>query len=218
MNNHDSEDDFLNKLYQQSALEKPPVELDERILELSKAKLQHKRFAMTMNLQRTLSVAAVMVLSVYIFFEVGGDHSSMLDENFIYPQQKHIESAQQLERLEESDQEQSIQGMMKNEAKRSAAKEKMNYMSDQISELASDSRILFEGSKTELASPQVTQQKPMTNKALDTNKAEDKLQEIKALLAAGNVKEAKIVHAELKLLFPEFVIPKAISDAIDNEE
>lgn len=220
MNNHDSEKDFLNELYQQSALEKPPAQLDKKILELAKANHERNRFAMTMNLQRVLSVAAVMVLSVYIFFEVGGDHSSMLDENFIYPQQKQIESSQpvqQLKRLEVNDEVQAMQGMMKKEAKRSAAKEKMNYMSDQISELASEAPPSLESDMTELSSPQLIQQKSKTDRTLATSKAEDMLQEIRMLLASGKVQEATILYGQLKRLFPEYPVPKVISDAIEVE-
>ena len=93
MINNNSDDEFLDKLYKQSAIEKPPTDLDQQILELAKANHQRTRFAKTMNLQRVLSVAAVMVLSVYIFFEVGGDRPMRIDEDFIYPQKSILRSS-----------------------------------------------------------------------------------------------------------------------------
>lgn len=44
------------------------------------------------------------------------------------------------------------------------------------------------------------------------------LQEIRMLLATGKVQEATKAYGQLKRLFPEFPIPKVISDAIEGEE
>tara|TARA_R110001592_G_scaffold116214_1_gene317411 strand:+ start:514 stop:1179 length:666 start_codon:yes stop_codon:yes gene_type:complete len=221
MSNHDSEDDFLSKLYKQSAIEKPPVELDKQILELAKANHQRQRFAMSMNLQRVLSVAAVMVLSVYIFFDVSNDRSSMMEEDYLYPPQKNLKSAQpapQLERLEMKDEAQMMQEKIKKEAKKSAGKEKMQYMADDISELASEAPEQQESDTIELSAPQLTQQKFKAERSLETTKAEDMLKEIRELLASGKTKEAKQVYGQFTLLFPEYPVPAFISDAFDKEK
>ena len=221
MSNHDSEDDFLNELYQQSALEKPPTELDKRILELSKARHQRKRFAMTMNLQRVLSVAAVMVLSVYIFFDVSSDRSTMLDEAYLYPPHQNLKSAQpasQIERLDMKEEAQVSQGSMKKEAKKPAGKEKMQFMSDEISELETEALESFEAERQGFLVPEEIQQEFKTKRALQLTKAEAMLKEINDLLALGKVEQAKIIYGQFKLLFPEYNVPKVTRDAIETEE
>lgn len=196
MSKHDSEDDFLDTVYQQTAQEKPPLDLDKKILALAKAKHQRKRFAIAMSLQRALSVAAVMILSVYIFFDVSRDHSSILDEGHIYPQQKALKSAPQLERLDMNDESQVMQRVFKEKAKTSAAKETMNYMSDDISELASEA-------------PKLSQQK---------RNAESILEEIKQLLALGKKEEAIVIHEQFKRLFPDYPVSEFIREAIEEKQ
>jgi|GEM_PF-6722220 len=93
MINKDSEDEFLDKLYARSANEKPPADLDKKILEEAKNNRHFNLFSMTIKFQRILSVAAVMVLSVYIFFDVGGNRSTGIDEALLYPQKSKLRSS-----------------------------------------------------------------------------------------------------------------------------
>jgi hypothetical protein len=89
MNNHDSGNDFLDDLYAKSAKELPPTALDQAIIKEAYAKVHKRDFVSRLQWQRFLSVAAVMVLSVYIFFDVG--EYSMDAESFA-PSEERIES------------------------------------------------------------------------------------------------------------------------------
>ena len=66
MNKHDNDNKFLDELYSQSAKEVPPVELDQAIRKLAHAKVPKNDIVSLLKWERVLSVAAVMVLSIYI--------------------------------------------------------------------------------------------------------------------------------------------------------
>ena len=222
MTNNNTEDDFLNKLYKQSALEKPPADLDQQILELAKASHQRTRFAMTMNLQRVLSVAAVMVLSVYIFFEVGSDRPMSMEEDFIYHDKSLLRSSPvdpQTERLDMSDEVHAKKQVKNKEAKKSVERVMEDYEADDISEISAKAReqsgIGISESSSELSSaPALMRQMSKTEQTLETAKAEDMLKEIEQLLASEKLEQAKLVYRQFKLLFPDYPVPVLISDAI----
>lgn len=222
MNNHDSEDDFLNKLYQQSAIDKPPVELDKQILELAKANRQRNRFAMTMNLQRVLSVAAVMVLSVCIFFEIDKDHPAGIDQELFYPPQNMLRSSpssasrQQTKPLEMNEEAQVIKSLKMKQAKELSEKESANFMADDVSELSAQEPSTSDSSARS-AMP-IMQKSLKRELAQEIPEAEDMLKAIKQLLASGKEQEAKLVYGEFKILFPKYPVPRFMRDAMNNEK
>jgi len=109
--------------------------------------------------------------------------------------------------------------LKKKEAKKSVEKEKMEYAADDISELASEVQEENESNMSARSSiPSQMRLKPKTELAQEPAKAIDMLKEIEHLLASGDVKEAKRVYGQFKILFPEYPVPVSISDVIDNEK
>lgn len=209
MKNHDSDDDFLNELYKQTADERPPTELDKNILILAKAKHQQNRFAKTMNLQRILSVAAVMVLSVYIFFEVDQNHPEKISQELFHSPQKASKSAS-LDAINNS--AEIKQNKMKH-AKKLSERESPELMASDISELASQ-----EANTSSLsARPSMTRvEEELQRKLADHSpNSEDLFKEIEALLASGKLGEAKLAYQTFKVLFPKYNVPKAVSEILD---
>ena len=70
MSNEPSNDDFLDQLYAETKHEQPPLELDAKIQAQALEHLNAKNRSSFFQWQRVLSLAAVMVLSVYLFFDV----------------------------------------------------------------------------------------------------------------------------------------------------
>jgi hypothetical protein len=242
MINDNSDDEFLDTLYKQSALEKPPADVDKQILALAKTNHQRNRFAMTMNLQRVLSVAAVMVLSVYIFFEVGGDRPTRMDEEFLYPDKSILRSspsATQPENVDMSGKDQAIKQFKNKEAKKSAERAMVEYENNAIGELAAEAQEQSESDMSGLSdvvssepsvelsatpssapssAPVLMRQKLKAEQALEPANAEAMLKEIEQLLASGKLEQAKLVYGQFKLLFPEHPVPVFISDFIDKHK
>jgi hypothetical protein len=71
MKDHDTDNDFLDDLYSHSAKEIPPAVLDKAILKQAFDHVHKDNFFQRLQLQRVFSVAAVLVLSVYIVFDMG---------------------------------------------------------------------------------------------------------------------------------------------------
>ena len=93
MNKHDSEDELLDQLYSKSAKEQPPSHLDKKILAEAKARYQPGTLAASFKWQRILSVAAVMVLSIYVFFDVNDNRMPNINSELYYQQgSQHEES------------------------------------------------------------------------------------------------------------------------------
>jgi len=154
MTNKDFQDNFLDKLYAQSANEKPPADLDKIILEEAKAKHKPPHFLVSMKLQRVLSVAAVMVLSVYIFFDVDGHRSTGLDAEWIYPQNNDLHSspsAPQSESFRMTNKAQTIKKSKSKETKKLIKREAEDYAADDMSESGAGAQGLLE---SDMAAPQ----------------------------------------------------------------
>lgn len=214
MNTQHSDDDFLNSLYKKAATEKPPTELDKEILTLAKTNHQASRFTKMMSLQRVLSVAAVMVLSVYIFFEVDKDLPTQMEQDLFSPPQSmlrsapsssignsysdtHPSSVQQTESFEMNEVAPVMEQLKMKQAKKSAEKESVRFMADEISELAAQ-----EASQEDLS----------------VLTAEEMLKEITQLLASEKIAEATELYKHFKQLFPEHTVPEGIVDAIGKLE
>lgn len=214
MKTQHSDDDFLNRLYKQTATEKPPEYLDKTILALAKANHPPSRFAKMMNLQRVLSVAAVMVLSVYVFFEVDKEQPIQMEQDMFFPSQNMLRSApspssssssrnsssptppysvQETDSFELNEAAPVMEQLKMKQAKKSSKKESAYFMADEISELAAQ-----EASQDDLAV--VT--------------ANEMLEEITQLLASGKKAEATELYKRFKKVFPQYPVPQGIVEAI----
>lgn len=98
MKNEPSKDDFLDKLYAQKKHEQPPSELDEQIRARALEHVDVSRPSSLFKWQRVLSVAAVMVLSVYLFFDVNdfrreeASEALMDDYNLVVPSMRGVQN------------------------------------------------------------------------------------------------------------------------------
>tara|TARA_R110002072_G_scaffold133803_4_gene274365 strand:+ start:51914 stop:52525 length:612 start_codon:yes stop_codon:yes gene_type:complete len=200
MKNNDSDDDFLTTLYKRSATEKPSAELDDSILALAKANHQQRPFAKTMNLQRIVSIAAVMTFTVYIFFEVDKEPSKHMIQELSSPPSTMLRSSPStlaIESLEKTDNVQTIQTLKMKQAKKSVKQAPAEFMADEVEELsAQETRINDIDSES----------------AENKSKPEYMLDKIRELLASGKVVEAKIMFDEFKLAFPDYATPDSIRD------
>jgi len=97
MNKYDTEGDSLDQLYSKAAKEKTPTHLDKKIMAEAKLHIKVKSFPSLFQWQRVLSVAAVMLLSIYIFFDVEGYRMPGLDTDFYQPQNKGMSTAPLME-------------------------------------------------------------------------------------------------------------------------
>ena len=219
MNHHDSEDDFLDALYKQSATEKPPVNIDQQILALAKETHQPKQFVKIMNFQRILSVAAVMVFAMYIFFDVDSNHSKFIDEELSYPQNNlpmssPSSSGQQTELYEMNEEAPLLKQRETKQAKKSAEKDSTHFMADELSELSAQ-----EASQNDLSAHSAMPIKPEALKkelAKDTQSAENMLKDIELLLESGKKVEATIAYTHFKAVFPDYPVPESLSEAFGN--
>ena len=238
MSQHDNDNDFLDKLYARSAKEQPPTDLNKHILEQAKAQHQHKRFASTLRWQRIVSVAAVMVFSIYIFFDVRHDRPAMMDESSL-PAPKNLlkpaPSAPTSERLERSEEGPSITPMrqLKQKAAKQAAEPAFDdYASDDISDSVSapEAEAKSQFSASELSSSQPSANQFSSSSGLDAEEAakteqnngstnpEDLLTEITKLLKAGKKEEAKTIFEGFKNRFPDYPVPSFIDTAFETSE
>lgn len=217
MTQHDSDKDFLDKLYAQSAIEQPPAELDKHILDLAKAQHQRRGFADALRWQRILSVAAVMVLSVYIFFDISQDHPAVMDETALPAQRsllKSSPSAPQQEQQENQEAQESKEALpsvlpytppketLKQKAAKQAAEPVLDhYAADEISELS--------------ASPAYLSDAAVAEKEALAPTADTMLKEIEQLLTDQKQEEAQTRYAAFKQLYPEYPVPEAIRKQFD---
>ena len=74
----DKDDDWLDQLYARSATEQPPPDLDQRILAAARQHHPSAQASSVFKWQRLVSFAAVLVLTIGVFFEV--DRSFEVDE------------------------------------------------------------------------------------------------------------------------------------------
>lgn len=132
MKNRETEDGFLDELYAQTSNEVPPEFLDQAIIKQAHAKVSKRDVASHIHWQRYLSVAAVMILSIYIFLDVG---EFSRDSELYSPSENRAGSAAPVE-----------DGMMKSDHQAQRLKEMVSkskkMFSPALVEVASDSEAL----------------------------------------------------------------------------
>ena len=230
MNNNESEDDLLNQLYLQSANEKPPEDLDQKILQEARAHHHVSHFAGTFKWQRGLSVAAVMVLSIYIFFDVSNDHRSILETEMFIPESETtspspaIGEVQNLQRKLAPKKAKLKQ--QKKMVKEAAKTEGVQYLADDISGIDSD---IQESTQSDMAeqrmfsAPAIPETKSVelasssSESALhESNAAEKIINQIQLLLDNGKLEEAKELYNKFKQLFPNYPVPILIEKSFQK--
>lgn len=218
MKTHDSGDDFLKKLYRQAANEKPPISIDQQILNLAKTNHQQSHFAKVMSLQGIFSVAAVMVFSIYIVFEIDKNHTENMHQDLFHLPQSmlmpstsspsSVHTEQQPEVLDSFEQESHIEQRILKQTKKLAEKINVDSLASDVSELSAKE-----------ASARITVTQDVTEYKLEdqNSRAKVMLKEIEELLAAGRGKHAANEYKKFKALFPKYKVPKHILEAMDNQ-
>jgi hypothetical protein len=209
--------DKLDELYALTKNETPPAELDLKILAKARARVPAQRSASIYTWQRIMSVAAVMVFSVYIFFDVRDLKQTEITDDMAVPQlavpaKKSVERAFSGSELSSET----------SSERRPELKEEMALET----EMQADSVEAF-SAMPELASPPVANDKPEPTKAKQQAKTnatersksveedvasspEAMLLQIRARLDAGEVEQAQTLLDKLKSKYPGLDIPEDI--------
>lgn len=183
--------DFLDDLYSNSAKEVPPESLDQAILKQARDHVHNGRFLMRRQWQQFLSLAAVMVLSVYVVLDVGDqsmdvDGLSLSEEasEFIEPafDEKPVASKAVKKELSLSGNE------MRAKAESFKRKEAKRMVSDEVDGIHAGHSLK--------ASP------------------EKMMVEIERLINEGELAKAKILFQKLSETYPEFPVSIRIIEAL----
>jgi hypothetical protein len=236
MKNHETDNDFLDELYAQSAKEVPPKALDQAILKQAHATAPKPDRVSLFQWQRFLSVAAVMVLSVYIFFDVGG---YSMDAEVFSPTEERIRSEAPVfdEGPASRSQEQGLKAE-KSKAKKmtapalneSTTAAELTSAPSELSDSIGEQKFMSKSEEEtdvihlkndvvrSLNKQQVTVEQASSASASNTGEssmldAEKMLREIECLMAASNLVDAKKIYQRLSDLYPEYPVPNEIVTA-----
>jgi len=224
MNNEPSKGDFIDELYAQTRDEQPPLELDEQIRARALEHIEASRPSSLFKWQRVLSVAAVMVLSIFLFFDVNdfrrheASEALMDDHNLVVPSMRGVQKPSSANKSLELDPARpsvltAEQGLSESGAapiERSRAKQEADITSELV---ASEPRA-------------VTSKKSSLNKsqaiaeALSGNvpSAESTLADIERHLAKGEIDSARDLYQALKERFPGFEVPDSVVENLRKND
>jgi hypothetical protein len=220
MKDHDTDNDFLDDLYSHSAKEIPPAVLDQAILKQAHDHVHKDNFFQRLQLQRVFSVAAVLVLSVYIVFDVG--EKNMGVEDFSLTEESTSPIKEQRLRIEKS----KVKRIMDSSAYEStAAPEDLRNSSlrkEQFSEINS-----FQGEemeleeKVEIEAKHASRDLSVQALSIQVNddegvivSAEKMIEEIEKRIAEDKLVDAKKTYKELSDNYPEYPVPIRIVQAL----
>ena len=237
MNNHEPDNQILDELYVQTAKELPPLSLDQKILQQAKEASPKRELGALLQWQRYLSVAAVMVLSIYIFFDVG--ENSMESEIFSAPSE-NIEAD-----MREEEHATRMKDQSQKAAKSKAKKLKIPEASLSIKEAEASAELSQFGDALDEQGLSVNSEKrqalkqdkpinktvkPLVIKQGSANQAiiskqsaelgrlmtepEKMLKQIKHLIALDQLVEAKAVYQTLAESYPEYPVPIEVIEVL----
>lgn len=223
MNNEPSKGDFIDELYAQTKDEQPPLELDEQIRARALEHIEASRPSSLFQWQRVLSVAAVMVLSVFLFFDVNdfrrheASEALMDDHNLVVPSMRGVQKPSSANKSPELDPARpsvlmAEQGLSESDAaprERSRAKQEADITSSLV---ASEPRAVT-SKKSSLKSQAIAE-------ALSGNvpSAESTLADIERHLAKGEIDSARDIYQALKERFPGFEVPDSVVENLRKND
>ncbi|MBL4880149.1 MAG: hypothetical protein JKX82_02375 [Oleispira sp.] len=199
MKDHDTDNDFLDDLYSNSAKEVPPIELDQAILKQAHDNVHKRSFVWRSQWQQLFSVAAVMVLSVYFVFDVG-DQSLNLE---IYESNSSSDDL-------------SISG-------KEALLIPKNLSSDIFSNAIKEQPVEINSykleekieTKREIKSVRRALSAPVSDDAESLMATADEMvEEIEKLIVEGKLVEANKIYEELSDTYPKYQVPIRIVEAL----
>jgi hypothetical protein len=210
MKDDDTDNNFLDDLYSHSAKEIPPAVLDQTILKHALDHVHKDNFfqrlqLQRLQLQRVFSVAAVLVLSVYIVFDVGEQRIDV--ENFVLIEEKI--------RFESPAFDEESTGPIK-EQRLKVEKSKVKKMMD-------SSAYESTAAPDFLRKSGLRKEKSIEINSFQSEKVEDKgvivsaetmIEEIEKLIAADKLVDAKKTYQELSDQYPAYRVPSRIIKAL----
>lgn len=222
MSHLDSDEDFLDKIYAQSAKEQPPAELDKQILELAKNQVLHKPPASFQHWQRLASLAAVMVLSVYLFFDVRHERQHLLEEAWHPAHRSALEHAPSSPEaaspeLSEAESKGAPQKALKQKQATSDAypameSSNMDAFTDAMPKVMEQTE--HKRSLRMQSQPDAAEALFETEQIKPSDAAESMLREITLLLAAGKQEDAKTLYLDFKQRFPDYPVADQITQVL----
>lgn len=204
MKDHDTDNDFLDDLYLHSAKDVPPTALDQAILKQAHTKAHKGHFLQRLHWQQFFSVAAVMMLSVYLVLDVGDQ--SMDIEGLSIPRER---SRFDNPALNDEQTVSKVNKMMAPAVDESTAVSEVaaGFGKAKTAEMNS-----YQGTEI-IESEDVEAQTSAEGERLMAT-PEDMIAEIERLIAEGKLAEAKQVYNELSGAYPNDPLPIEILDAL----
>ena len=230
MKDHDTDNDFLDDLYSNSAKEVPPIELDQTILKQAHDNVHKRSFVWRSQWQQLFSVAAVMVLSVYFVFDVGDQ--SLNVEDFSHAEEPALLMKEQRLKAESS----------KAKKVMNTAIYESNSSSDDLNISGKEAFLIPKNSSSEVFSNEIKEQPVEINSYKFEEKreikreiksvrralsapvsddaeslvatADEMLEEMERLITEGKLVEAKEIYEELSDTYPKYQVPIRIVEAL----
>jgi hypothetical protein len=215
MKDHDTDNNFLDDLYSHSAKETPPAALDQAILKQAHDNVLKRKILPRRQWQPIFSVAAVLVLSVYIVLDTGEqnlgiDDFSLSEEaiRFTAPAFNEVQAPRIEERL------------LKAEKAKIEVKKMMNSDVYESSEEQSESQ----HESAPLSVKEVSIDHGVSAQTLSTPasadessiiRAEKMIAEIERLIAEGKLADARKIYKELSDAYPKYSVPSKIIKALN---
>ena len=205
MKDHDTDNDFIDDLYSHSAKEIPPAVLDQAILKQAHDHVHKDHFFKRLQLQRVFSVAAGLVLSVYIVFDAG--EQSMGVEDFSLTEESIRFEFPAFD--EESTGPIKEQGLKVEKIKVKKMMDSSAYESTAAPDFLRESGLRKEKSMAinSFQSEQVEDEGVIVS-------AETMIEEIEKLITADKLVDAKKTYQKLSDQYPAYRVPSRIIEAL----
>jgi hypothetical protein len=226
MKDHDSDNDFLDDLYLHSAKEAPPAALDQAILKQAHNKVHQGKFFPRYQWQQIFSVAAVLVLSVFIVldsadqglaiddFSLTEEQAPRMEEQYLKTEKSKVttmmDSAAR-ESTAESD-ELSMSGLKKQHTSEiNASQSEKNALEVETKQVSRN--LSAPSSIKEITSDETLSAHASADESLIAT-PEKMIAEIEKLIAEGKLIEANQRYKEFSAEYPSYLIAIEIVEAL----
>jgi hypothetical protein len=216
MKGHDTDNNFLDDLYSHSAKETPPEALDQVILKQAHDNVLKPKILPRRQWQPIFSVAAVLVLSVYIVLDTGEqnlgiDDFSLSEEaiRFTAPAFNEVQAPRIEERrlkTEKAKVEAKVKKMMNSDVYESSEEQpesKHESAPLSVKEISIDQEVSAQSLSTSVSADESS-----------IIHVEKMIAEIERLIAEGKLANARGIYKELSNTYPEYSVPSKIINAL----
>jgi len=198
------DNDFLDDLYSNSAKDVPPESLDQAILKHARDNVQKGNFLMRRQWQQFLSLAAVMVLSVYVVLDVGDES---MDVEGLSLSEEPSPSGNEMRAKAESFKIKEAKRIVRDELMPLSVQENVPQHAQQNSrDLAIELKeITVQGSEEVDGTHAGNSLKVSPEKMME---------EVERLIHEGELAKAKILFQQISETYPEFPVSIRIIEAL----